>query len=291
MSSVKIITDSHSGISKEMAQKYDIDVLASMFSVNGKDYYEGIDLSREEFFALLLQNTNVSTSQPSPSEVTAIWDKALREYDNVLYMPISSGLSSSYATAAMLAADEKYAGRVFVVDHGRVAAPLLRFILDAREMIEEGLSAAEIKRILEANRERMSIYLALDTLEYLKRGGRISAASAVLGTALDIKPVLSLKTGVLSLTKKCRGFKKAKKALFELLRNDFETKFKESFDKNEVHLLAAAAVTEGEAREWIAEVKENFPGTDVLYTPLSLGICCHTGRGALGIACSLKPRR
>ena len=291
MSSVKIVTDSHSSITREEALKYNIDVLPTPFRIGDKDYYEGLDLTRDDFFKMLSEGLDVSTSQPAPTDVMGIWDKALKEHDSVLYMPISSGLSSSCATATMLSQEEKYQGRVFVVDHGRIATPLLRYLIDAAEMVKDGMSAPDIKDVLEREREKMCIYLALDTLEYLKKGGRISAASAVLGTALDIKPVLTLHTGMLSLHRKCRGIKKAKKTMIELIKNDFETKFKDDLERGDLHLLAATAASEDVTNEWIEEIKEAFPGMDVMCAPLSLGVCCHTGEGALGIGCSCKPYR
>ena len=177
MQRIGIIADSHSSLTPELAHELGVLLLPMPFTIDGKDYLEGVDLTREIFFDKLASGASVATSQPSPADVTAMWDRALTEYEQVLYMPLSSGLSSSCAVAQGLAQDEPYAGRVIVVDHGRISTPLHRFILDTMEMIERGFSAERIRDILEANRDRMCIYLAVDTLEYLKKGGRITSTA------------------------------------------------------------------------------------------------------------------
>lgn len=289
--SVGIVTDSHSGISQEEAARLGIMVLPMPFYIDGQCYYEDVTLSREEFFRKLDSGAEITTSQPSPAEVMKLWDQALEKYHQIAYMPISSGLSGSCATAAAMAQEEPYEGRVFVVDHGRVSTPLHRLILDTMELIQEGYGAEDIKHVVEDSREDMEIYIGVDTLEHLKRGGRITAAAALLGTVLNIKPVLKLDVGVLDSFKKCRGFMKAKKIMIEAMGHDMDTRFREQKEKGELYLLAASSASEEETRQWVKEIKEAFPGMDVMCDNLSLGVSCHTGQGALGIGCACRPRR
>ena len=211
MKKTGIVTDSHSSISQQQAQDLGISVLPMPFYINGTCYYEDITLSRDDFFRFLNGGADISTSQPSPTDVMEYWDKALEEYEEILYIPISSGLSGSCQSATALSMEEPYQNRVFVVDNGRVSTPLYCTILDALEMIQKGMCACEIKTILEKYRDDMVIYVGVDTLEHLKKGGRISPAAATLGNVLNIKPVLKFGTGTLDTYKKCRGFQKAKK--------------------------------------------------------------------------------
>ncbi len=287
---IGIVTDSHSGIDQSLADKLGVMVLPMPFYVNEECFYEESTITREEFFRLQESGASVTTSQPAPASVMELWDKALQKYEKILYMPISSGLSGSCAAAQALAADEPYAGRVLVVDHGRVSTPLVRMILDALELIRRGLPAEDIREILEKHRADMVIYLGVQTLEYLKRGGRITPATAALGTLLNIKPVLQLDTEKLDAIKKCHGFIKAKHFMIETLKHDLETRFKEQYEAGRVHLLAASSAAAAETAEWIDEIRAAFPGQDVLSGNLSLGICCHTGPGALGIGCSCSPK-
>ena len=290
MRSIGIVTDSHSGIDQSLAAKLGVMVLPMPFYVNEECYYEESTLTRAEFFRLQESGASVTTSQPSPASVMEIWDKTLQKYEKILYMPISSGLSGSCAAAQALASDDPYEGRVLVVDHGRVSTPLVRMIMDALELIHKGLAAEEIRDILEKHRADMVIYLGVQTLEYLKRGGRITPATAALGTLLNIKPVLQLDTEKLDAIRKCHGFIKAKHFMIETLKHDLETRFKEAYEAGRVHLLAASSATQEETAEWVEEIRAAFPGHDVLCGNLSLGICCHTGPGALGIGCSCSPK-
>lgn len=289
MKAIGIVTDSHSSISQEEAGKLGILVLPMPFYINGECYYEGVTLSREEFFERQAAGAEIATSQPSPGEVMEIWDRALLDFEQILYMPLSSGLSGSYATAAAMAQDEKYAGRVVVVDHGQVATPLHQMILDTLELVEAGYSAGKIKEILEEARNHMMIYIGVQTLEYLKRGGRITPAAAALGSVFNIKPVLKLDVGKLDSYKKCHGFAKARKTMLEAMRHDFETRFHDAYEKGELHLLAASSASKEETAEWVREMEDAFPGMHVMCDYLSLGISCHTGSGALGIGCAVKP--
>ena len=221
----------------------------------------------------------------------AFWDDALKEYEQIVYIPISSGLSGSCAAAAALAREDAYEGRVFVVDNGRVSAPQHRAVLDALELVEEGYSAVEIRDILEAARDQMVIYVGVETLKYLKRGGRISPATAALGTVLHIKPVLKFDVGTLDTFQKCRGFGKAKKTMLEAMRHDLETQWKAYYDRGEVSLLAASSASPEATKEWVQEIRREFPGMGILCDELSLGVSCHIGPGGLGIACSCRPKR
>jgi len=291
MKRVGIVTDSHGGISLLQAGKLGVKVVPMPFYFGDDCYYEGVSISRGEFFERLNNGESVSTSQPSPEAVMEAWREALTEYEKVLYMPISSGLSGSCNTARMLAAEEEFEGKVFVVDNGRVATPMHRSILDALELIEEGFSAEEAKIMLETAGNKMSIYIAVETLEHLKKGGRITPATAAIGTVLNIKPILKLNTGVLETYKKSRGMKKARQEMLEAMKHDFDVTFKEYADKGEIYLMAASSADEATTQEWVEEIKAYFPGMEVLCDDLSLGICCHTGEGALGIGCSCRPRR
>jgi len=291
MKKVGIATDSHSGISQERAEKLGVRVLPMPFYVDEECYYEGVSITREQFFEYLKEDKKVSTSQPSPESVMEFWREGLKEYDEIIYIPMSSGLSGSCYTAMALAQDEEFEGKVFVVDNGHIATPLHRSILDALEMAQEGMGAAQIKQILEDERENMSIYIAVETLDNLKKGGRISPATAALGSLLNIKPILKLGTEVLDTYKKSRGMKKAKKEMIEALQNDFNTIFHDYYEKGEIYLMAASSADEQTTQEWVEEIKAAFPGMEVMCDYLTLGISCHTGEGALGIGCSCRPRR
>lgn len=291
MSKILVATDSHSGLSPQQAKELGIRVLPMPFYIGEQCYYEEVSLTRELFFERLTAGEKVSTSQPSPEEVLTFWREGLKEYDEIVYIPMSSGLSGSCNTAMVLANDEEFEDKVYVVDNGRISTPLVRSVLDAKELAEEGFNGAEMKRILEEAKENMSIYIAVETLEYLKKGGRISAATAAVGSLLNIKPILKLGTELLENYKNSRGMKKAKKEMLEALKNDLETTYREYYEKGEVYLLAATSADEETSKLWVEEIKEAFPGMEVLSGNLSLGISCHVGPGGLGVGCSCKPRR
>ena len=282
MKKIGIVTDSHSSISQEEAKKLGIFVLPMPFYIDGECYYESVTLSRELFFEKLTSGADISTSQPSPTAVMEIWDKALEEYEKILYMPISSGLSSSYNTAMMLAQEEKYEGRVLVVDDGQVAAPL-------HQMIEKGYEAEHIRELLEKAGDRMMIYIALQTLEFLKKGGRVTPAAAALGSVFNIKPILKLQTGKLDSFKKCHGMQKAKKTAIEAMQTEIRENFQDALNDGALHLLASSSGTDEENAAWVEEIKEVFPGVPILYDNLSLGVSCHIGPGGMGIGCAVAP--
>lgn len=291
MKQIGIVTDSNSGITPAEAKKLGVMVLPMPFYFDEECFFEGVSITREEFFEKLNSGKKVSTSQPSPEAVMNCWRDALKEYEQILYMPMSSGLSGSCSTAKMLAEDPEFEGKVFVVDNGRISTLLHRSVLDAIELVEEGYDAIQIKKILEQSRENMAIYIAVETLEFLKKGGRITPATATIGTLLNIKPILKLGVGVLDTYKKIRGMKKARREMLEAMKHEFETSFREQYENNEIYLLAASSADEYTTQEWLKEMREFFPGMEILCDDLSLTISCHTGEGALGIGCSCRPKR
>lgn len=291
MRKIGVITDSYSGISQEEAKELGIAVLPMPFNCGDENFYEGVSITREEFFERQNAGKTVSTSQGNPVEIMNLWRQELEKYEQVIFMPLSSGLSGACQTAMMLAQEDEFEGKVFVVDNCRISVPMYRSVLDAIELIEEGFSAERVKEILEKEREKMKIYIAVETLEFLKKGGRISASSAMLGTALNIKPILKCETETLFAYKKSRGMKKAKREMLEAMKHDMEVTFKEYTDRGDFCLMAATSADEATTAAWVEEIKEYFPGMDVVSAPLTLGICCHTGEGALGIGCSCRPRR
>lgn len=291
MKSIGVVTDSHGGISQKEAERLGVKVVPMPFYFGDDCCYEGVSITRDEFLRRLNAGEKVSTSQPSPEAVIDMWRDTLKEYEKILYMPLSSGLSGSCNTAKMLAGEDEFEGRVLVVDNGRVSTPMHRSILDALELIEEGYSAEDIKEILEESRDKMAIYLGVETLEFLKKGGRITPATAAFGTILNIKPILKFDVGVLDTYKKCRGTKKARQEMINAMKQEFQTTFREYAERGEIYLLAASSADEETTKEWIAEIHEAFPGMEILCDPLSLGLVCHAGEGALGIGCSCRPRR
>ena len=285
MGSIAIVTDSNSGISQAEAKKLGIYVLPMPFFIDEKLYYEDIDLSREQFYQLLAQDANVSTSQPSPGDVMDLWNSILKEHTEILHIPMSSGLSASCATAQGLAQD--YEGKVYVVDNQRVSITMKQSVLDALALVKTGKTAAEIKEILEKEALESSIYLVVDTLKYLKKGGRITPAAALLGSALNLKPILQIQGDKLDAYKKVRGMKPAKKNMLEAIRHDLDTRFAEYVKKGELKLQVAYADDREAALQWIEEVRTAFPELEVsCMDPLALSIVCHTGPGILAIAAS-----
>lgn len=288
---IGIVTDSHSGISQADAQQMGILVLPMPFYCDEECFYEGVSINRDEFFEKLEAGQKVSTSQPSPEEVMNIWREALQQFDQILYMPLTSGLSGAYNTACVLAREDEFSGKVLVVDHGRISTPLRRTIMDALEMIEDGLSGEQIKKIVEKQRDKMSIYIAVETLEYLKRGGRITGTAAAIGTVLHIKPILRVTTGLIDSFKKTRGMKKARKEMLEAIANDMQTVFREEYENGQIHLLMASSADEATTQGWLEEIQAYFPDMEVMSDNLSMGISCHTGPGGLGVGISCVPQR
>lgn len=289
MKKTGILTDSHSGITQEEAKKLGIYVLPMPFYINDQCHYEGKDISREEFIELLKNDENVSTSQPSPEAVMNLWDEILKEYEELVYIPISSGLSGSCSTAMAMAQNDDYKGKVFVVDNGRVSTPMKQSVLDAIELLNEGCSAKEIKNRLEDAKGKMGIFVAVDDLKYLKKGGRISSSVALVGGMLKVKPILKFDIGTLDSFKNCRGLIKAKTVMIEEVKRIVTTDYAEDFEKGNVHILAASSADEEETKKWVNEIQEAFPGIKVLWDYLPMGITCHIGPGGLGIGYSVRP--
>ncbi|HBM46244.1 MAG TPA: DegV family protein [Lachnoclostridium sp.] len=289
MRTTGIVTDSHSGISQGEAQKLGIFVLPMPFYMNETCYYEGVNITRAEFLERLGRLENISTSQPSPEAVMELWDKALEIYQDILYIPISSGLSGSCQTAMMLAREEKYEGKVYVVDNGSVATPLHQSILDALELLETGCSAAEVKTRMEAVKTRAGIYIAVDDLKYLKHGGRISAGVALVGGLLNVKPVLHFDIGILELYKNCRGLKRAKQTMIKEVKKVIEQSYQREYEEGRLHIVAATSSGKEETDAWVNEIEAAFPGHKILCDDLSFGVTCHIGPGGLGIGYSCKP--
>ena len=289
MQKIGIITDSHSGITQKQAEQMGIYVLPMPFYIEDECFYEGRDLTYEQFMERLKRMDKVSTSQPSPIEVTEIWDRVLEDYDEIVYIPISSGLSGSCATAKMLAEEDPYKGKVFVVDNGTVSALTHQSVLDAQELSEQGLSAEQIMNRLEASKKRKGIYVTVENLQYLKNGGRVSASTAIVGDLLRVKPVLYFDTGTLDVVAKCRGKKKAKAEMITQVKHLFETEYKKECEEGNMHLLAASSAGAEETAQWVAEIQEAFPGMEVLSDPLACSISCHIGPGGLGIGFSCRP--
>ena len=286
MSKVAIVSDSNSGITQLQAEELGITILPMPFFVGDKTLYEDIDLSQKEFYQMLSENANISTSMPLVGNVTDTWDALLKEYDEIVHIPMSSGLSGSCETALMLAQD--YEGKVQVVNNQRISVTQRQSVLDAMALAEQGRSAVEIKEILERDKFESSIYIMVDTLYYLKKGGRITPAAAALGTLLKLKPVLQIQGEKLDAYAKVRGKKQAKRAMLKAMKNDWETRFKEYVSNGEMCLQAAYTGNLEEAEEFKKEIQEVFPGVEIHMDPLSLSVACHIGYGALAVACSRK---
>ncbi len=288
MPKIAVVTDSNSGITQEKARELGITVLPMPFFVDGTCYYEDINLSQADFYRLLTDDSvSVSTSQPSPGEVTDLWKKLLKEYDQIVHIPMSSGLSASCETAVSLAED--FEGKVQVVNNHRISVTQYQSVMDALTLAGAGYDAAAIRRRLEEEKQESSIYIMVDTLKYLKKGGRITPAAAMIGTVLKLKPVLQIQGDKLDAYAKVRGIKSAKKTMLEAMRRDFDTRFAERIKKGEMCLQIAYCWGMEEAvEEWRREVEEAFPGMEVHGDLLSLSIACHTGPGCLAIACAKK---
>ena len=285
MSKIAIVSDSNSGITQAQAKELGITVLPMPFFIDDKTLYEDIDLTQEDFYQMLKGNVNISTSMPLVGNLTDAWDELLKEYDEIVHIPMSSGLSGSCQTAMMLAAD--YDGRVQVVDNQRISVTLRQSVLDAMALAEKGFSAKEIKEILEREKLESSIYIMVDTLEYLKKGGRITPAVATVGTLLKLKPVLQIQGEKLDSFAKARTVKQAKSIMIEAMKKDFTERFTDAEGKN-MYLQIAYTYDLEAAEDFKAEVQEAFPNMDIVMAPLSLSVSCHIGPGALAIACSKK---
>lgn len=281
MSKVRIITDSNSGITVEDARELGVTVLPMPFSINEEMYFEQESLTHEQFYEELAAGKDIMTTQPSPGQVMGIWDEALKEYDEIVYIPMSSGLSGSYQTAAMLAED--YEGKVHVVNNQRISVTQRQSVLDALRLLEAGKSAKEIKDILEADKFNSSIYLMVDTLVYLKKGGRITPAAAALGTLLKLKPVLQIQGERLDAFAKARTVSQAKSIIINAVKSDIDKRFG-GLSKENISLHMAYAHDLDRILEFKEEVLKEFPGYDINLYPLSLSVATHIGPGCIALA-------
>ncbi len=285
MSRVVVVTDSNSGITQAEAKELGVVVMPMPFYINEEMFYEDIDLTQEQFYAKLAEGGDIKTSMPLVGDVTDKWDELLKEYDEIVYIPMSSGLSSSCETAYMLSQD--YDGKVQVVNNQRISVTMRQSVLDAKAMADSGKTAEEIKDILEEEKFNSSIYIMVDTLAYLKKGGRITPAAAALGTLLKLKPVLQIQGEKLDAFAKARTVKQAKSIMIEAMKSDFEKRF-DSPDGAKMNLEMAYTFDKEAAEAFKAEVQAAFPNNEIVMNPLSLSVSCHIGPGALAIACSKK---
>ena len=281
MGKIAIVTDSNSGITQDEGRELGVSVLPMPFYINDVMYLEGITLSQEAFYERLKNDETISTSQPSPAEVCGLWDNLLKEYDEVVHIPMSSGLSASCDTATMLARD--YDGKVEVVNNQRISVTQRQSVLDALVLRDAGKSAAEIKAKLEEEKMESSIYITLETLKYLKKGGRITPAAAAIGTVLNLKPVLQIQGEKLDAFAKVRGWKAAKKTMLNAIEKDLTDRFADV--KDQMVLGMAYTCSKEEADEWKNEIQTRFPDYELVEGSLSLSIACHIGPGAMAITC------
>lgn len=279
------MTDSNSGVTQKEAKELSLFVVPMPFMINDEEYFEDVNLTQEAFYEKLEGGASVITSQPSPDSVMKMWDEILTEYDEVVYIPMSSGLSGSCQTAVLLAGD--YDGRVQVVNNQRISVTQRQSCLDALMLKERGLDAAAIRETLEKDKFNSSIYIMLDTLEYLKKGGRITPAAAAIGSLLRLKPVLTIQGEKLDAFSKARTTSQGKQTMISAIRKDMETRFGGATPEN-ILLQMAYTKDADAANRFREELKEEFPGFEILMQPLSLSVACHIGPGSLAIACCKK---
>lgn len=287
MSKVCIITDSNSGITQSESKELGIVVIPMPFYINEVQHFEDIDITQEEFYeALMDEKTEVSTSQPSPDTIMQTWRENLEEYDEIVHIPMSSGISSSCATAMMLAQEEEFEGKVFVVDNQRISVTQRRSVQQAKELAERGYSAKEIHDILFRDKFQSSIYIMVNTLKYLRKGGRLTPAVAAIGTVLRIKPVLQIQGEKLDSYAKVKTLKQAKTTMLKAIRSDFEKRFSDE----EMEIDIAYTYDKAEADKFKEEILREYPNAKVYMDPLSLSVSCHIGPGALAVALSNVPK-
>ena len=286
MSKIAIVTDSNSGITQKEGKELGISVIPMPFYINDELYFEDITLTQEEFYQKLDEDADIKTSQPAPGDVLDLWEKLLEDHDEIVHIAMSSGLSSSCATAAMLADD--YDGKVQVVDNQRISVTQRQSVADAMKLAEEGKSAKEIKDILEADKLDSGIFIMVDTLKYLKKGGRVTSAGAAIGTVLGIKPVLQIHGEKLDAFAKTRGVKQAKKKMIAAVRKELKERFPDGDFANHAYLQTADTTDKDAALKWKEELMAEFPEMEFHQDPLSLSVACHIGAGALAVAWTHK---
>ena len=278
---IAVVTDSNSGITQAQGKELGITVLPMPFMIDGNEFFEDISLTQQEFYGKMEEDMDISTSQPSPESIVELWEALLEEYDGIVHIPMSSGLSGSCQTALMLA--EEFDGRVQVVNNHRISVTQRQSALDALEMAGKGMDAVQIKEVLERTGSESTIYITVDTLKYLKKGGRITPAAAALGTLLRLKPVLTIQGEKLDAFAKARTMKQAKSMMISAIQHDLETRWDDKEGKK-THLEIAHTNCEEAALQLKEELLELFPDTDIHIDPLSLSVACHIGPGALAIA-------
>lgn len=286
MSKIAIVTDSNSGITQKEGKELGISVIPMPFYINDELYFEDITLTQEEFYQKLDEDADIKTSQPAPGDVLDLWEKLLEDHGEIVHIAMSSGLSSSCATAAMLADD--YDGKVQVVDNQRISVTQRQSVADAMKLAEEGKSAKEIKDILEADKLDSGIFIMVDTLKYLKKGGRVTSAGAAIGTVLGIKPVLQIHGEKLDAFAKTRGVKQAKKKMIAAVRKELEERFPDGDFAKHAYLQSAYTKDKEAALKWKEELMAEFPEMEFHQDPLSLSVACHIGAGALAVAWTHK---
>ncbi|MBD5087497.1 MAG: DegV family protein [Clostridiales bacterium] len=284
MSSIAVITDSNSGITQNEAKELGIYVIPMPFLIDEQNYYEDINLTQEEFYKKMEEKVNVATSQPSPGEIMKVWDEALKEYETALYIPMSSGLSGTCATAIMLAED--YEGKVLVVDNQRISVTQKNSVMDALKLVKEGHDIQSIYDVLMETKLDASIYIMVDTLKYLRKGGRLTPAVAALGTILRIKPVLQIQGEKLDTFAKARTVKQGMSIMLKALQDDMENRFHN--DLEGMYINIAHTQNEKGANELKEEIWKIYPGIEIMVNPLSLSVSCHIGPGALAVAMAKK---
>lgn len=279
---VAIVTDSNSGITQKIAKEIGVYVVPMLFYIDNKEYLEGVSIHDEEFFEHQLNDSDIKTSQPTAGSLIDKWEELLNEYETIIHIPMSKSISGSYSSAYALSQD--YEGKVFVIDNQRISVTQMQSVLDAKAMADNGLSAPEIKEYLESTARDASIYITVDTLKYLKKGGRITATTAAIGDMLNMKPVLEIQGDLIDMYKNTRGRSKSKQIMIEAIKNDINTRFAELCTLREKCIMIAHAGVEEEALEWAKEVQSEFPNCNVSVHKLSLNICTHVGKGTIGIA-------
>ncbi len=284
---IAVVTDSNSGITQAQAKEMGITVLPMPFMIDGETYYEDITLTQEQFYQRLKDNSDISTSQPTPDSIMKLWDELLKEYDQIVHIPMSAGLSGSCATAMMLAGEDEYEGKVFVVDNHRISVTQYQSVKDAMMLADMGMDGAQIKKRLEETAADSVIFVTVDTLKYLKKGGRITPAAAALGTLLRIKPVLIILGEKLDSFAKARTMKQAKTLMMNAIQKELDERLHDSECKD-CHLAIAHSDNEEAALEFKKEVEERFPDADIYLAPLSLSIACHIGLGSLALTATRK---
>lgn len=282
---IAVVTDSNSGITQAQGKELGITVLPMPFMIDGNEFFEDISLTQQEFYGKMEEDMDISTSQPSPESIVELWEALLEEYDGIVHIPMSSGLSGSCQTALMLA--EEFDGRVQVVNNHRISVTQRQSALDALEMAGKGMDAVQIKEVLERTGSESTIYITVDTLKYLKKGGRITPAAAALGTLLRLKPVLTIQGEKLDAFAKARTMKQAKSMMISAIQHNLETRWDDKEGKK-THLEIAHTNCEEAALQLKEELLELFPDTDIHIDPLSLSVACHIGPGALAIAAVKK---